>query len=33
MSGVLELIIDYSGTPTPYGAGYRSHLEALADSR
>jgi endoglucanase len=25
-----ELINDYSGDPTPYGAGYRSHLQALA---
>ena len=25
-----ELISDYSGTPTPYGAGYQSHLRALA---
>jgi len=24
-----QLISDYSGTPTPYGAGYRSHLQAL----
>ena len=25
-----QLISDYSGTPTPYGAGYKSHLQALA---
>jgi endoglucanase len=25
-----DLISDYSGTPTPYGAGYQSHLQALA---
>lgn len=25
-----QLISDYSGTPTPYGAGYQSHLQALA---
>jgi endoglucanase len=32
-AGGPELIMDYSGTPTPYGAGYRSHLQELADSR
>jgi endoglucanase len=26
-----DLISDYSGTPTPYGAGYQSHLQALAE--
>jgi len=26
-----NLISDYSGTPTPYGAGYQSHLRALAE--
>jgi endoglucanase len=25
-----NLISDYSGIPTPYGAGYRSHLQSLA---
>jgi hypothetical protein len=32
-AGGPQLIMDYSGTPTPYGAGFRSHLQALADSR
>ena len=32
-AGGPQLIMDYSGAPTPYGAGYRSHLQALADSR
>ena len=26
-----NLISDYSGTPTPYGAGYQSHLRSLAE--
>ena len=30
-AGGPQLISDYSGTPTPYGAGYKAHLQALAD--
>jgi hypothetical protein len=26
------LITDYSGDPTPYGAGYQAHLQSLAGS-
>ena len=29
-AGGPELITDYNGDPTPYGAGYESHLQALA---
>jgi endoglucanase len=32
-AGGPQLIMDYSGTPTPYGAGYWSLPQALADSR
>ncbi len=28
-----SLIADFSGTPTPYGAAYRTHLHALHDTR
>jgi endoglucanase len=30
-AGGPQLITGYSGTPTPYGAGFRAHLQALAD--
>jgi len=32
-AGGPQLISDYSGTPTPYGAGYRAHLQSLAGIR